>query len=574
MPINAAFQEGSFIEFAANTETTTFAQPSTTTNANDFGIFRITLGAPITSGDITLYPITVTGDAIVGGKNFTPRWAHIGTRNGSIVGVPRASVPSGGRLRPQAAGGFSVEGGTPQPAPQPVTQQPSIDVQTIYSASGTSASNLTARAAGFFIAFGTTENVVVSNQTFTGDYNTLAGVRVAHSSASGGCETLLGLTLCQEESTTFSESEFYKDGIGPIGYQQDVTYSSNSGSFFTSTTIRQRVEVIRTSLSSADASVIRPAPWRELAAMTTPRKNVTASAHNGEIYVFGGLTSSNANLDSVEIYNPENNTWRSGVSAPVPLGFYKAATVGNRTFLINAGANVLVFDHVSNAWSTGVGGVAPFADPSFDIDVWIDSANGRTFIVVYSSKLSPGLINVHAYEVQQSPNSWFTGTFPLETTDHRWFAMRVLGNAAYLAGGFRQFLDESAFGGTLRQDQITGTWNTSAGTLQVRRLLARAVTLNGTMHLLGGRDGAGRNLRDMESYNVATSTWTAQAKMLRPRVDHAAVALGDSIYVIGGRSDDSSTALANVDVFTSPSLGSGCRPCPPGRVCAAVCIPP
>jgi hypothetical protein len=346
------------------------------------------------------------------------------------------------------------------------------------------------------------------------------------------------------------------NGVGPVGYAQDITFSSSGGNFFTSTTIRKRIEVIGTSLTPADGSTIRTAPWRELAPMATARKNVTASVYNGEIYVFGGLNASNTNLTSVEIYNPTSNTWRAGVSAPIGLGFYMARTVGTRTFLIGSNVAVRVFDHNTNLWSTGA--VAPFDDPSFDVDTWVDTVNNRTFVVTIASEFGPPRrIDVFAYEVSQNPNSWFMGTalsttnFPA-MTDHRWFAMRVLGDAVFLTGGHRQFISSSdAFGGMFRNNLATGVWTTSGlGTLQVPRNFARAVTLDGTMHLIGGRNGAGTELRDMESYNVSTATWTALPRMLRPRVFHAAVALDGKIYVIGGQSDNSGTPIASVDVFT------------------------
>ena len=508
--LSAAFQQGSFIEFAVNTENSSFSSLGTN-NDSDFGIFRITLGAPTTIGGATVFPITVTGDTSVGSTIFAPRWTHIGIRNGSVVG--------------------STNGST---------------LQTIYNAQ-----TLTAVSAGFFITFGATENVTASNGTFTAEYNTLPAVLASHAGSDGGCETIFNITFCEDSSTTFSETEYYKNGIGPIGYKRDVSFSSCGGGFCSSHQVRVRIEVVGTSLAPADGSTIRPAPWRDAASMSTARKVVTASVYNGEIYVFGGINTAGTSLSTVEIYNPTTNTWRPGVSAPVALSFYQAATVGSRTYLINQAASVRIFDHLAGAWTSGA--TSPFDDPSFDVDTWVDPATGNPFVVVISSEFTPQRIDVFGYNV--ASNFW--GQSPsLTTTDHRFFAMRILGDSAVVAGGFRQFSSSNkTFNGTYRHDILgaAGTqWVTSGlGTLQTRRHRARAVNLNGTMYLLGGLGGdGGPVLRDVESYTTASNVWTAKPKMLRARYEHAAVALDGKIYVIGGTNDSSGTALATMEVFT------------------------
>jgi hypothetical protein len=505
--LTANLQQGSFSEFAVNTETTSFAQGSSPSSTTDFGIFRLTLGAPTTISGETLYPVVATGKTTVGGTSYRPRWTHLGIRNGSVMG--------------------SADG---------------VTVQTIYDAS-----SATAASRGFFITFGASENVTPSSATFTGEYNTLPAVRASHASSSGGCETILGLTLCSDSSTSFSEQEYYKDGVGPIGYTRNISFSSNGGGFFSSTQIKHTIEIVGTSLTPSDGATIKPAPWEELAPMAIARKNVSASVFNGEIYVFGGLDSANNSLSSVEIYDPLANSWRSGVAAPVGLGSYKAATVGTKSYLVNSSSAVRVFDHGTNAWSTGP--VAPFTDPSFDLDVWTDPNTGHTHVMVISSRLNTAF-DVFFYDTTATPNVWLQGA-SVATIDHRWHTMRVLGNAVYLTGGFRQG-PGTAFNGTYRYNILAANWTTSGlGTLQVARYNHRAVTLDGVMHILGGNKVDFTVLRDVEAYDTASAGWSARPRMLRPRLDHAAVVLGGRIYVIGGRTGTSTgTAVAHLDAYT------------------------
>lgn len=505
--ISAALQQGSYWEFAANTQTQSFAQGSGASTSSDYGTFRITLGAPTTIGSATLYPLSVTGKSKVGNFEFAPRWTHIGISAGSVLG--------------------STNGST---------------VQTVYNGGNSSGA-----AAGFFVHFAANETVAATKATFTGQYNTLAAVRAGHSTSSGGCEVILGLTLCSDTSTSFSEREYYKDGIGPVGYVVDISYSSSGGGFYTSTTINRTVEIVGTSLAASDGAAIKPPPWTEVAPLAAARKNFSASAYNGEIYVFGGYNASNTNLTSVEIYNPASNAWRPGVAAPIGLANYKAKTVGSKTYLIGSGSAVRIFDHSTNTWSSGP--VAPFSDPSFDIDVWADSAVGHTYVLVIASNLSAGRHDVFAYEVSLSPNQWYYGTsYP--STDHRWHAIAAIGDAVYLAGGYRQYMSSKVSGATYLYSPVTDIWTTSAlGLLKLPRYDARAVNLNGTLVLLGGQTASLDALREVEAYDVTSKTWSMLPKMLRARNNFAAVVLGGKIYAIGGTSG-SSTPLANVEAYT------------------------
>ncbi len=502
--LTAALQQGTYWEFSANTETVTSAQGSGTTSSTDFGVFRLTLGAPVQIGGMTMFPVTLSGKSLVGGSNFAPRWSYVGISNGSLMG--------------------SIAGGAPQ---------------TIYN--GTTASGA---AAGFFISFAASETVNASNNTFTGQYNTLPAIRVGHSIAKGGCETVFGTTICQDTSTTFSEYEYFKDGIGPLGYQRNVNYSSSGGGFSTSTTINDTVELIRTSLTAADGAIIKAPPWSEVAPMTTPRSNHAAAVYGGKIYVFGGVDQSAAALSSVEIYDPVTDSWTAGTSSPVPLSFHRAETVGSRTFLIGSNAPVRIFDHSNNTWSTGA--TAPFNDPSFDTDVWIDTANNRSFVIVAASNLA-GSIDVFGYEINQ--NLWYSRV-SLATSDHRWFALSVIGNNFYLNGGYRQYLTPPVFSGNYGYNLSTDTWTTTGlASPSVARYSATAINLSDRMLVLGGQTVPVGALRDAESYDPATNSWSVLPSMLRARNYFPAVVLGGKVYAIGG-SDASSAKMNFVEVYS------------------------
>merc|ERR1712046_166419 len=62
-----------------------------------------------------------------------------------------------------------------------------------------------------------------------------------------------------------------------------------------------------------------------------------------------------------------------------------------------------------------------------------------------------------------------------------------------------------------------------------------AVQCCGQLFALGGRDGTGAYLNSMEVYNADAAHWVEVPPMQIPRCWCGAAALGDYIYVVGGR---------------------------------------
>lgn len=498
--MTASLQQGSSWEFFWTIEQTTFAQPSTTTYDTNSGRFSVTLGSPVTIQGTQAYPLVFTGSTGTADKDFKPRWTHLAYANGVLLG--------------------STNGST---------------LQTILDASKTSMTG-----GGFFVQFGATESVGINSGTFTGNYNTLSGIVVSHSTSEGGCETILGTTICSDSQTTFSETEYYKDGVGPLGMKRSMSYTSSGGGFYTSTQITHVVELIGTSLIPADGSTIKQPPWNEVAPLITPRKNHMAAVYNGKIYVFGGVTSSGTFTTSVEIYDPVANTWSAGTSMPVTMIDAVAKTVGSKIYLIpTSGTPIRIYDPNLNSWSTGAS--MAFNDPSADGDVWSDSSG--TYIVIVTP--STNMLKVYAY--RPSDNSLWYGIDLTPYTDHRWGAVTIVGNNLYVIGGYRQYLTSVVYGNTLRYDLSTGTWYQGVGALNAARYSAKAVTFNGEAVVLGGEDVV-KELRDVEAYSETTKTWRKLPSMLKARSHFAAVVMNGNIYVIGGTSGGNT--FGNVEVYT------------------------
>jgi len=500
--LSAALQQGTYWEFFWTTESTNSAMGSPTTYRTDSARFTVTLGAAVTIQGAQVYPLIITGQTGTAGTDFKPRWTHVGYSNGALIGSTNGS-----------------------------------SLQAILDASKTSMTG----GGGFIALFDTVETVGINSGTFTGNYNSLNGIVVSHGTSKGGCETILGYTLCSDTQTTFSETEYYKDGVGPLGLKRSMGYSSIGGGFYSDSLITHVVELIGTSLIPADGSTIKRPPWNEIAPLNAPRKNHMAAVYNGKIYVFGGVTSSGTFTSSVEIYNPGNDTWTAGAPIPVTMINAVAKTVSSKIYLIpTSGTPIRIYDPNLNSWSTGA--TMAFNDPSVDGDVWSDATG--TYIVNVTPNMGSfsNVLKVYAY--RPSDNSLWYGADLTPYTDHRWGAVTIVGNNMYVIGGYR---NSSVYGNTLRYDLSTDTWSQGVGALNVARYSAKAVTFNGEAVVLGGEDVV-KELRDVEAYSETSHTWRKLPSMLKARSHFGAVIMNGKIYVIGGTAGG--TTFGNVEVYT------------------------
>jgi N-acetylneuraminic acid mutarotase len=505
-----------FWEFYWFNDTTTFAQGSGgATSTTDFGIFRVTLGPSINASGLVAYPLNVTGEA----GTYLPRWTHVALNNdGSLMGSTDGS-------------NFEVI----------------FDITSAEWSGG-----------GFFHDF--EDNLVsISEAVLEGEYNTVNALKLGYSDREGGCETILGFTLCEDTSTTFSFNEYHKEGIGPVGFRQDSTYTSDGGGFFTSSTIKKTVELIETSETATDSTAFNRPDWEPMAPLATARSQPSAVALNGKIYVLGGFDNNSNFLDSMEIYDPTTNTWSAGPTIPSSVNS-EAHVVGGKIYVESSSAvdDIHIFD--GNSWSTvtttNAGGVFGASD------AYTDATWGPLIIGVEGVNSAIDPLKVWAY--QPSKNEWLVGA-DLQIRVLLRPSVTILDDTTmYVIGGFGSLTSCGFFScdwGSLdwvyKYDLASDTWDTSSATdMNTERDNLETVNLNGKIIAIGGNPvscssasscNIGAPLRSAESYDPATNTWTDISSMLTPRKDFAAVVLNGDLYVIGG--NDGSQKTANVERY-------------------------
>jgi len=81
--------------------------------------------------------------------------------------------------------------------------------------------------------------------------------------------------------------------------------------------------------------------WTKKADMPTSRWSPASGVVNGKIYIVGGTVVTGAgdrqNLTTVEVYDPETDTWAQGVNMPTARGWLSASLVDGKLFAVGGG---------------------------------------------------------------------------------------------------------------------------------------------------------------------------------------------------------------------------------------------
>jgi N-acetylneuraminic acid mutarotase len=79
--------------------------------------------------------------------------------------------------------------------------------------------------------------------------------------------------------------------------------------------------------------------WSNGKSMPTPRTEVTVTIIDDNIYVIGGFNKSGKVLDTVEVYNIKNDSWKTIVPLPQPVHHASATTFNGSIYVIGGYTN-------------------------------------------------------------------------------------------------------------------------------------------------------------------------------------------------------------------------------------------
>jgi hypothetical protein len=229
-------EEGAFWEYKWETESGSFCRDCPSGSKKESGTFLVRLGGPKEIQGKTVYQVKLSGDyKKKDGNNlaFAPRWKYVGVSDDKIVasenGFRFVVVFDGEKGEWKGGGFFSSRFGTDTAMsaregqiPEPISKWPEVRQGPV--------------------------------------------LVVGQSATDGECtyERLTGTTICDDNRSKSSQSELFREGVGPVAYFFTSNFSSGEGLSSFSATSREYVGLVASSLLG-DVSVTA-----QLQVTTTP----------------------------------------------------------------------------------------------------------------------------------------------------------------------------------------------------------------------------------------------------------------------------------------------------------------
>jgi hypothetical protein len=499
---NFSLTTGAYWEFTWSYKYNTWAQGSGGSTQYDGGTFRVTLGNPITIQGVTAYAITVTGDSIdLNNYNYAPKWKWIAIDQNKILG--------------------STDGTT---------------LEVIFNANTGSWTG-----GGFFTTFPAGKKMDTSVSTITNSYINTSAIVASRSSSQSYCETILGYTVCPNDAAySLYEKEYYKEGIGPVGYYFYFSYAFSGGGFDSGGSHERHVGITASSFTAADGFVPHY-PWMQVTMLPSQRQGFSVASVNNKIYVMGGKISSVA-TSSIDVYDPATDTWSSGGTLPRTMYGQKSQAVNGKIYVFHGdqgmGPSTQLWE--SNASVTAWAQKASL--PSVFTNYWnLGSAASSALIFLPVPNTNYTTTACWAYDV--AGNQWLSFT----EMPHSYYADSIVawsGSSFYIMGGWASGIGETIYIIENRRvdPQPIGyddIWTQKANML-AGRAYGTSATLNSNIYVMGGygkfNDYGSHWTTDtldlVHMYDPATNTWTKKTSMPMKVQELESVVCNGKIYII------------------------------------------
>lgn len=285
--------------------------------------------------------------------------------------------------------------------------------------------------------------------------------------------------------------------------------------------------------------------WTRGADMPTPRSELSAELLDGKIYVIGGTGYFGAK-DTVEVFDPAENTWNSISSLPLPLDHSGLTSYGGKLYLVGGftvtpegrqPSNILlIYDPYEGEWEEG----PPM--PTARAGLTADFVDGILYAIGGSTTdQDEGQLSINeAYN--PATNVW-SEKAPMPTARHH-TTSAVIDGKIYIIGG-RETDVPTNTGYNEMYDSKKDSWN-SLAPMPTKRSAADAAVLNGDIFVFGGEKIDG-TFKTNEKYDVNLNEWTEEIEMPTPRMGPAAVTFDGKIYVIGGKLTQSGDSVTKIN---------------------------
>jgi N-acetylneuraminic acid mutarotase len=256
--------------------------------------------------------------------------------------------------------------------------------------------------------------------------------------------------------------------------------------------------------------------WRAGAPMPTPAFSTASAAHDGKIYVFGGVSGAPSVLNLTQQYDPATNQWTSKAPMPVASHNLAAHTIGAHIYVLAAYGGIGFmnqlwrYDPVANTWET--------RNPK------------PTYRYEFASAVLAGRIYVLGGDGTVDNGPWESGKpWELKTLVEIY-------------------------------DPVADSWSTGQPAPFAFSSVATCVAA-GEIFIFGGRANPNRSVQAFTlAFNPGSNSWSTKAPMELAADGLSCVSAGEDFYVVAGRGNEGAVNLVRrYDPATDAWLPSSTR---------------
>ena len=284
-----------------------------------------------------------------------------------------------------------------------------------------------------------------------------------------------------------------------------------------------------------------------LASMPTPRYNFASTVIGNEIYCIGGYNSSDY-FDKVEVYNTRTNTWSEKEKISFPRYGLKAEYVNGKIYVIGGEyksddnshtyyTTVEVYDPNTNTWEIKT----PMPTPRSGFSTVV--IGNKIYCIGGCNRLEGKINRLNVVEVYDTEtDTWETKSSMLEAKNVS--TSILLSNKIYCIGGYD---------GVDRLKTIE-VYDTKNNTWSIKNDLPEGLSglssnnYNEEIYIVGGRKSDGYSDVILK-YNEKDDSWNYFEQLSKARGSHASEVVGNQLYIIGGLDEVGTTGtIESIDL--------------------------
>jgi hypothetical protein len=278
------------------------------------------------------------------------------------------------------------------------------------------------------------------------------------------------------------------------------------------------------------------AHWETKAPLETPRDDFGLAVVDGRVWVMGGMSGERGSrLDSTEIYDPATNRWSSGPSLTSGRSSFRAVALGSTIYVFGGASaehfgidTVEALDTVTGKWRQ----LDPL--PAALFGEAVVELGGKIYVIGgYSGGRGVGTV----YTYEPATNAW-RQVSSLPTPRYN-LAAAVLNGKIYALGGW---VNDGPSAVVEVFDPATGAW-TSGPSLISPMSNFGATVLDGRIYAMLHQSH--------QVFDPRVNKWIGADAMPTSRHGEGLAAVGDTVYAIGGCSEDPQQDLDKVEAYVS-----------------------